>query len=119
MLLVLLQHVAIHNNVIEVDDHESIKVGVEDFIHQSEKSGRCIGESKRHNKKFIGPVPCYACCFRLVFFRNADLIISRAQLELSEVPRIPQLIKEIRHQRNGVLVLDSDFVQRSVVDTHA
>ena len=97
MLLVLFQRVAIHDNVVEIDDHESIKVGVEDFIHQGAKSGRCIGESKRHDKKFIGPVPCYACCLRLVPFRNADLLIPRAQVELSEVPRMPQLIEEIRH----------------------
>lgn len=87
-------------------------------FHESVKCCKCIGEAEWHDKQFEGFVACYAYDLGFVSFGNANLVVPGAQVEFGEVSRFAKLVEEIRYQGNWVLVLNSDLVEHSIIDTH-
>ena len=58
------------------------KKGFENGIHQILKCGRCISNSKSHEKKFIMTLMSSECCFQNVFSLHSNLMILRMKIQL-------------------------------------
>jgi hypothetical protein len=76
-----------------------------------------IGEPKRHNEIFIQHVPGGESGLRNVFQTDLDLMITRMKIDLGKEFCTGQLIKKNVDAGQQIFVLDSDGIQRSVVNT--
>ena len=56
----------------------------EDMVHERLKCGRCITESEEHDGGFEESHGGNECSFPLVFFSDADIIVSPANVKLGE-----------------------------------
>ena len=56
----------------------------EDVIHECLKSRRSITEAKEHYSGFKEAERSDECCFPLVFFPNANIVIAPSNIKLSE-----------------------------------
>ena len=45
---------------MKVNNHELVKVFVEDFIHQGKNYGRSISKAKGHDQELEGPYPAHS-----------------------------------------------------------
>ena len=118
MLGMILECSAIHHYVIQVHNHEVVEKWLEHFVHERAKCGGCISKAKRHHKEFERLVPCCARCLWFVSLGDAHLVVLGVQVEFGEVPRFAKLVEQVRNQGNWILVLDSDFIEHSIVDAH-
>lgn len=57
MLSMFLEFGAIHHNVIQVYDDETVKEKLKNLIYKSAKHGWCIGETKLHYREFRRSIP--------------------------------------------------------------
>ena len=112
----LLQGLAIDDNVIKINNHEAIKKRSKYLVHEGAKCGWCIYEAKGHDKELIRTTTCHTRCLWLISFGYADLIVPTLQIELRKVPYICKLIKQVIDARDGILVLDGDLVESPIVD---
>ena len=115
----VLQIVAIHDYIVEIDDYKLIKEWMKDLVHQSAKCCWGISESERHHQKLEGPIASDACRLLFIPFGDAHLPIPRAKIEFREISGFTEPIKKIGNQRNWILVFDGYLVQCPVIDAHA
>lgn len=71
----------IYENVIKKDEYELTYMSSKKIIHESLKGGWSIHEPKRHDDKFIMALMGLECHFGNIFFLEANLMISRAQVQ--------------------------------------
>jgi hypothetical protein len=77
---------------------------------------RSIGESKRHNQILIQPIPDGEGSLRNVVRADLDLMITRTKINLGKDFCTGKLIKKNVDVGQWIFVLDSDDVQRPVVN---
>ena len=106
----LLQGLAIDDNVIKINNHEAIKERSKYLAHEGAKCGRCICEAKGHDKELERTITCHTCRLWLIPFGYADLIVPTPKNELGKVPCISRLIKQVIDVRDGRLILYSGLV---------
>lgn len=106
----------IHHDVVQVHDDKVVKEVLENLIYKSTKHDPCVSEAKWYDKEFEGSVLGYACSLRLVSFSGPNLAVPRMQVEFGIVPRFAKLVKEICYQQYLMLALNSNLVERSIVD---
>ena len=71
--------------VIHIDLEPSLGDHVsEDMIHEDLKSWGSITKAKEHNGGFKEAERSDECCFPLVFFPNANVVIAPSNIKLSE-----------------------------------
>jgi hypothetical protein len=78
---------------------------------------RCIHQPKRHDKILIKPVSRRESRLGDIFITDFNLMIAGAEINLGEHLGFCQLIKQDVDAWEGVLVLDSDCIQRLVIQT--
>jgi hypothetical protein len=78
---------------------------------------RSIGESKRHNQILIHPVPGREGGLMNVFQTDLDLMVTRMKIDLGKDSCTGKLIKKNIDAGQHILVLDSNDIQRPVVNT--
>ena len=64
------------------------------------------------------PIPSAESCFFYVLLVDPDLIVTPSKINFREDLGTMESVKEIIYQWNGESVLDGDFVECVVVDTH-
>ena len=81
--------------------------------------GMCwrIGEAKRHHKEFEVAVMRLEGGLVDIIRLHADLVISRAQIELGEEASALEFIHKFLHHQDGKLILYRLFVEGTVVHT--
>ena len=72
-----------------------------------------------HHKILEGSIPGDERGLLDVLLSHSDLMVSRVEIQLREVPRSTQSVHELFDSWKGVSVLDCYFVQSPVVDAHA
>jgi hypothetical protein len=77
---------------------------------------RSIGESKRHNQILIQPIPDGEGSLRNVVRADLDLMITRTKINLAKDFCTSKLIEKNVDVGQWIFVLDSDDVQRPVVN---
>ena len=115
----LLQRLAVDEDVVQEHDHEVVQVRPEHLLHEVHERGRRVGQAERQHEELVVPVPRAERGLRHVGRIDAHLVVARAQIDLAEVLRTVQPIEQLIDAGQRVLVLDGDLVQRTVVDTHA
>jgi len=69
-----------------------------------------------HDKKLARTITCHTRRLWLIPFGYMDLVVPNPQIEIDEIPCISKLIKQVINTRDGILVLDSDFAECSIVN---
>jgi hypothetical protein len=78
---------------------------------------RIIGESKRHNQILIQPIPGGEGNLRNVFRVDLDLMVTQSKIDLGKDFSTGELIEKNIDARQWIFVLDSDDIQRPIVNT--
>jgi hypothetical protein len=117
MLLMLFFIIGLDQDVINEYHDKLVQLRHEYRVHQVYEMCRSIGESKRHNQILIQPVSGRECSLRNVFWTDLYLMITRSKVDLREDLSIDKLIKENVDAGQRIFVLDSDGIQRPVINT--
>jgi hypothetical protein len=107
----------IDQDVVNEDNDKLVQLRHEYRVHQVHEMCRNIGESKWHNKILIQPVPGGETGLRNIFWADLDLMITRMKIDLGKDFCTGKLIKKNIDVGQCILVLDSDGIQRPVVNT--
>ena len=110
MLYMLLQSVAIHNNIVKINHNKMIKVRSKYLFHKGAKYGRCVCKAKGYDKELVGSISHHACCLWLMSLKDAHLIVPRPQIQLGKPLGTTKLIKDVDNVRSGVLIPDGDLI---------
>ena len=57
---------------------------MENRVHESRESRRCIGETKGHDGVLIETVPSCESCLWNIFLSDLDLMVAHSQVQLGE-----------------------------------
>jgi hypothetical protein len=117
VLLIFFLILGVDQDVINEYHNELVQLWHEHRIHQVHEMRRSIGESKRYDQIFIQPVSGGECCFRYVFWTDLDLMVAWSEVYLGENLSTSQLIKHDINVGKWILILDSDSIQRPVINT--
>ena len=85
------------------------------MVHECLECGRCIAESKEHNGGFEESHGSNEGSFPLVFFLNANVVVSPTNVKFGKQGRFFHVINEFRDERKWIGVLDGMGVQVSIV----
>jgi hypothetical protein len=116
MLFLILR---IHEDIIDEHHYEFVKIVHEYTIHQVHEESWRIRQTEGHNYVLIKPILGDECCLRYVRRLDPELMITWPQIYLQEHTGASQLIKQILYSGHGVLVLDCDFIQSSIIYAHS
>jgi hypothetical protein len=84
----------VDQDVINEDHNKLVQLRHEFGVHQVYEMCRSIGESKRHKKILIQPVPSGEGSLRNVFRADLDLMIARMEIDLGKDFGTGRLIKK-------------------------
>ena len=83
------------------------------------KRGGGIGESKGHNKEFIGAIAGGEGSLVFIARADSDLVIAGVKIKFGEVFCFAKAIVEVINAWDREIVLDSDIIEATIVDTHS
>ena len=63
-------------------------------------------------------IPSSESCFQNVIVFDFELMITRSEVYLCEMAGTLKLVKQVINPRDGILILDCDVVQLSIVNAH-
>ena len=86
-----------------------------DVVHKGLECRRCIAKPKEHHYQFKKSQGGDKGGFPLVFFTNADVVISPPDVEFCEEGGILHVVDEFRDERQRVCILDGVGIKISVV----
>jgi hypothetical protein len=76
---------------------------------------QCICQPKRHDKILIKPISHRKSHLGDIFITDLNLVITGVEINLGEYLGSLQLIKQDINAWEGILVLDGDCIQQSVI----
>jgi hypothetical protein len=91
MVPVIVQVVAVDEDIIKVCSDKDIQVGSENIIDEVLETSWGIGQAKGHYQRLKQPIPCPECCLPLLSFGHSDKIVSTSDVQLHVVLRLLQL----------------------------
>ena len=77
--------------------------------------GRRVHETKEHDERFKHATVGFKGSFPLVARTDADVVIPPSDVKLGKDSSILEFVDDIRDERKGVLVLDHERVQLTVI----
>jgi hypothetical protein len=104
-------------NVIKENEHKLANEIMEHIIHQERR--RSIGQAERHDQKLKVPMMGAEHCLGNVGFVHAHLMVAAPQIQLGEVPRPTQFIKQLIDDRDGEHVTHDAGVEHAVINVEA
>ena len=119
MFLMLFQVVWINQDVIEVDYHIYIDQVVKDVGHKALKGCGGVHESEWHDKIFEHTVAGAESSFPFVPFSYPHIVIPNMEVDLWVDFGQVQLVDKGLYLGDWVVVLLSNFVETSIIDTEA
>lgn len=119
MMEMVFRGFGVNEDVINVHDDKLVQKWREHIIHQVHEGGWGVGEAKRKDSKLKVTIAGAEGGLVHIVGVNANLMISRPQIEGSEDGGALELIQQLIDTREGVAVLDGDGIEGAVVDTHA
>ena len=87
----------------------------ENMIHERLKSRRSVTEPKEHYSGFKEAERSDERCFPLVFFPDANVIITPSNVKLGEQCRVLHIVDQFRDDRERIPVANSVGVEISIV----
>ncbi|KAM0023987.1 hypothetical protein Hdeb2414_s0022g00610551 [Helianthus debilis subsp. tardiflorus] len=119
MTLMIGSRLRINENIINENDHEAIQIRFTNTIHEIHEHSGCVGQTKRHNHELVMSIASAKSGFGNVLFEDSKLMITRTKIDFGETSSALKLIKEIVDTRKRVTILDGEFVELTIIDTHA
>jgi hypothetical protein len=117
VLLMLCFILRVDQDVINENHDKLIQLQQEHRVHQVHEMCRSIVESKRHNQILIQHIPGGESGLRNVFQPDLDLMITRKKIDLVKDFSTSKLIEKNIDAGQQIFILDSDNIQRSVINT--
>ena len=106
----------INEEVVHIDNEPSFGDHIaEEVVHESLECCGGVGEPEEHHGRLEEPLMGDEGGFPLVSIFDPYVVISPADVELSENFSIPQFIYEVGDERKGIGVADGVFVDIAVV----
>jgi hypothetical protein len=90
MVPVIVQVVAVDEDVVKVCSDEDIQVGSENIIDEVLETSWGIGQAKGHYQRHKQLIPCPERCLPLLSFGHSDEIVSASDIQLRVVLRLLQ-----------------------------
>ena len=91
----------------------------ENVVHERLKSRRGVAEPKKHYGGFKETKRGYERCFPLIFFSDADIVITPSNVEFGEQCRVLHVINQLRDEGKRVPVANSVGVEISIIVTRS
>jgi hypothetical protein len=88
---------------------------LEDRIHHHLEGGGRVGEAEEHDQWFEESFTGEECCFPLVSFLDAYVVVSPPYIEFGEEGTSAEVVYYLWNQRGDVSVFLCPFVERSIV----
>src|SRR3954467_5881394 len=110
---------AVDQDVIDVYNDAFVQEWTEHIVDQSLECRGGVGEAEGHYREFVMAISRAEGCLRDILVLDADLVIAGAEVDLGEHLGTLYSVEYFINTREGVTVLDGQFVQRAVVDTHS
>ncbi len=118
MRYVLLACLAEDEDVVEEDQHTPVQQVAEGVVHELHEGAGRIAEAHRQHEVFIAAVARAERGLGRIAVGDEDLMEAGAQVDLTEESCAVYAVEQLVHQRQRVLVLDSDLVECAVVNDH-
>jgi hypothetical protein len=106
-----------YQDVVNEDHDKLVQLRHEYGVHQVHKMCKSIGESKQHNQILIQPVLDGESSLRDAFQADLELMITRTKIDFGKDFSTGKLIEKNVDAGQRIFVLDSDGIQRSVINT--
>ena len=104
--------------IIHVDNQPSFGDHIlEGIVHESLESGRGITQAEEHDSWFKEAFVGDKHCFPLISILDVNIVVSRANIHLSEDRRPFELVHKVGDEREGVSIFNSVLVQVPVILT--
>ena len=108
----------VESQVIHVDFEPAFSDHVsENMVHEGLKSAGGIAESEEHDSWFKKSKRGDEHSFPLIFLTNADIVVTPANVEFSEVSGVLHVINKFRDKRQWVSVMNGVGIKITIVLT--
>src|SRR6185295_13436994 len=107
---------AVHQDVVKIDDDELVKQIVEDFVHQRHKSRRSVSQAERENSKLKMSKTRAKSRLMNVSRSDADLVVPGTEIDFGKDLGTLEVVHKVIDTRKEILVLDGVFVECTVID---
>ncbi|KAG5353135.1 hypothetical protein C0989_009979 [Termitomyces sp. Mn162] len=87
----------------------------EDVIHHCLEGGWAVGESEEHNKRFKQSPVGLEGSLLFIFLLDMHIVVAPPDVQFSEVLHAPEVIDELRDEREGVVVLHHHGIENPIV----
>ena len=115
VLFMLLQRVAVHDDVVQEDEHEFVEEVCEGVVHQLHEDAWRVAQSHRQHVVFEQALRRGERCLVAVQLVDKDLIEARTQVDLGKVFGLCKLVEQLVRARQRVPVFDRNGVERAKV----
>ena len=113
----LLLGVTVDKHIIKICNTEIVEVLLQYLVYISLEGGRDVRETERENGVLKQPEARDESCVFFVSFPYTKFIEGADDVDFGEPSSFEDSGEEITDERRGIPVLDSDFIQSSVIDT--
>src|SRR6266702_4749936 len=86
-----------------------------DVVHHGLEGRWRVCESEIHDCGFEKTVSGFECCLLFIAFTDADIVIPPSDIDLCVYVCVAEVADEIRDERKGVLILNRECIDLSVV----
>src|SRR3954451_15861605 len=108
----------IDQDIVEVNYNAVVEERTENIVDKTLESGRGVGEAERHHCELVMTVARAKGRLWHIFILNADLVVARAKIEFGKYFGALDSVEDLIYARERVPILDGQFVQYSIVNTH-
>ena len=108
-----------NQDIVHIDCSRAMEEVEERSVNVTLECGRRIAQPIVHNEEIKRTIPRPEGGFPFIAFCNPDEVISTSEVEFCETLGHPEMIQEVWDEREGVLILPSNFVQSSVVNAES
>ena len=119
MLPVLLRIIGVDEDIVQVDDNRLIEQVLEDVVHETLESSRCVSKTFGDNQPFKRAITSPESCFPLVSLRNPDQMVRMAEIDLRVNPSFTGTVEEVGNERKWVVVFLGDAIESPEIHTEA
>lgn len=106
-------------DVIKIDDDDGVEFVPEDVVHETHEAGWGVRQSKRKDEELVEAISSSKRGLVDIILMDLDLVVSRAEVDLTEDLGIMESVKQLVDSRQWVCVLDCLFVKGTVINAHA
>ncbi|KAK4731637.1 hypothetical protein R3W88_024625 [Solanum pinnatisectum] len=118
MISMILLTPRINQNVINKHNNKYVNIWLKHFVHKVHECYRSISLAKIHDKKLIMTIMGPEYCLWNITLSYLELMIDQFEVYLRKASGTLKLIQNIISSNKWILILDSDLVDLTVINTY-